>query len=114
MTNTIYIGRWRFNQTSSKTRTRIADDEVVEIPAIIEPHVFEQVQHQPNSRSPKVVAPRVTAGPILLTGLAVCANCGGGMMLRTGTSKGGRVYRYYTLFETAWDWSHRARPSNEN
>jgi site-specific DNA recombinase len=103
LTNTIYIGRWRFNQTSSKTRTRKADDEVVEIPvpAIIEPHVFEQVRHHLHSRSPKVVAPRVTTGPILLTGLAVCANCGGGMMLRTGTSKGGRVYRYYTCSNCA-------------
>src|SRR5262249_23631631 len=53
LTNTIYIGRWRFNQTSSKTRTRKADDDVVEIPvpAIIEPQVFEQVQRQLRSRS---------------------------------------------------------------
>jgi len=48
-----------------------------------------------------VVAPRVTTGPILLTGLAVCAACGGGMMLRTGTSRGGRVYRYYTCSNCA-------------
>ena len=48
-----------------------------------------------------MVAPRVTTGPILLTGLAVCAACGGGMMLRTGTSKGGRVYRYYTCSNCA-------------
>jgi hypothetical protein len=32
-------------------------------------------------------------GPILLTGIATCASCGGGMTLRTG--KSGR-YRYYT------------------
>jgi hypothetical protein len=38
----------------------------------------------------------MTTGPILLTGLAVCATCRAGMMLRTGTSKSGRVYRYYT------------------
>ena len=43
----------------------------------------------------------VTTGPILLTGLAVCASCGGGMMLRTGTSKSGRVYRYYTCSNCA-------------
>src|SRR6201982_3015114 len=44
LTNTVYIGRWRFNQTSSKTRKRKADDEVVDIsvPAIIELDVFEQ------------------------------------------------------------------------
>jgi hypothetical protein len=60
------------------------------------PDVFEQIQRQLRARSPKRQPPRVTTGPILLTGLAVCATCRGGMMLRTGTSKGGRVYRYYT------------------
>ena len=101
--NTIYIGRWRFNRTSSKTRKRKPDDEVVEIsvPAIIDPAMFEQVQRQLRARSPRVVPPRVTTGPILLTGLAVCATCGGGMTLRTGTSKGGLVYRYYTCSNCA-------------
>ena len=91
LTNTTYIGRWRFNQTSSRTRHKKPDEEIVEVPvpAIIAPHVFDQVQCQLRARSPKVVAPRVTTGPILLTGLAICATCGG-MMLRTGTSKGAR------------------------
>ncbi|WP_269084329.1 zinc ribbon domain-containing protein, partial [Acetobacter tropicalis] len=40
-----------------------------------------------------MTAPRIVNGPCLLTGLAVCATCGGGMTLRTG--KYGR-YRYYT------------------
>jgi site-specific DNA recombinase len=103
LTNTVYIGRWKFNQTSSKTRRRKADEEVVEIPvpAIIELDLFEQVQRQLHARSPKRQAPRVTTGPILLTGLAVCATCRGGMMLRTGTSKGGRIYRYYTCSNCA-------------
>ena len=103
LTNTIYIGRWRFNQTSSKTRDKKPDTEIIEIsvPGIIEPQVFEEVQRQLHARSPKVVAPRATTGPILLTGLAVCGTCGGGMMLRTGTSKGGRVYRYYTCSNCA-------------
>ena len=43
----------------------------------------------------------MTTGPILLTGLAVCATCGRGMMLRTGTSKNGRIYRYYTCSRAA-------------
>jgi len=29
LTNTVYIGRWKFNQTSSKTHRRKADEEVV-------------------------------------------------------------------------------------
>jgi site-specific DNA recombinase len=103
LTNTVYIGRWRFNQTSSRTRKRKADNEVVEIPvpAIIKADTFEQVQRQLHARSPKAQAPRVTTGPILLTGLAICATCWGGMTLRTGTSKGGRVYRYYTCSNCA-------------
>jgi site-specific DNA recombinase len=82
---------------------RQPDAEIIEIsvPDIIEPQVFEQVQRQLHARNPNVVAPRVTTGPILLTGLAICATCGGGMMLRTGTSKGGRVYRYYTCSNCA-------------
>lgn len=98
LTNTVYVGRWKFNQRSSKTKQRKSEDEVVEIvvPAIIEPDQFERVQRQLHARSPKVTAPRLTTGPILLTGLAVCATCHGGMTLRTGTSKNGKVHRYYT------------------
>jgi site-specific DNA recombinase len=103
LTNTVYIGRWKFNQASSKTRKRKADDEVIEIPvpAMVELDTFEQVRRQLHARSPKRQPPRVTTGPILLTGLAVCATCRGGMTLRTGTSKGGRVYRYYTCSNCA-------------
>jgi site-specific DNA recombinase len=98
LTNTVYIGQWKFNKTSSRTRQRKPDEEVVTIPVpgLIEPHLFEQVQRQLHARSPRVVAPRVTTGPILLTGLAVCATCQGGMTLRTGTSQNGVIHRYYT------------------
>lgn len=51
---------------------------------------------QLRARSPRVVSPRVTTGPILLTGLAICATCSGAMTLRTGTSSTGAVHRYYT------------------
>lgn len=103
ITNTVYAGRWQFNKVSHKTKVRKSEQEIVEIrvPSIIEPDVFEQVQRQLRARNPKVQAPRVTTGPILLTGIAVCASCRGGMTLRTGTSKGGRVYRYYTCANCA-------------
>jgi site-specific DNA recombinase len=98
LTNTVYIGQWKFNQASSRTRQRKPDEEVITIPVpgLLEPQVFEQVQRQLHARSPRVVAPRVTTGPILLTGLAVCATCKGGMTLRTGTSQNGVIHRYYT------------------
>jgi site-specific DNA recombinase len=98
LTNTIYIGENRFNVHSSRTGQRKSDDEVVKVavPAIVELHMFEQIQAQLRARSPRVVAPRLTTGPILLTGLAVCASCVGAMTLRTGTSSTGAVHRYYT------------------
>src|ERR1700757_181330 len=67
-------------QSTVRTRERKAESEVVEIavPAIIEPDTFEQVQRQLHARSPRRQPPRVTTGPILLTGLAVCATCRGG------------------------------------
>ena len=97
LTNTLYIGEWKFNQTVSRTSEKKPDEEVVtvKVPAIIEPYIFEQVQRQLRARSPQVTAPRVTTGPVLLTGLAVCAGCRGAMTLRTGTSKTGTVHRYY-------------------
>lgn len=65
----------------------------VAVPALIEPAEFEAVQALLRSRNSKVMPPWVVTGPILLTGLATWASCGGGMTLRTG--KSGR-YRYYT------------------
>jgi len=98
LTNTIYIGESRFNVHSSRTGQRKSDDEVVKVavPGIVEPYMFEQIQAQLRARSPRVMAPRLTTGPILLTGLAVCASCVGAMTLRTGTSSTGAVHRYYT------------------
>jgi site-specific DNA recombinase len=73
LTNTTYKGEWKFNRMSSRIGKWKADEEVVTsaVPAIIEPHLFKQIQRQLHARSPKVAAPRVTTGPILLTGLAV-------------------------------------------
>ena len=42
--------------------------------------------------NPKKTPPRVVTGPILLTGVAICAGCGSGMTLRTGKFN---RYRYY-------------------
>src|SRR5260370_6069407 len=92
------MGQWQFNKTSSRTGQRKPEETVVRIrvSGLMEPQMFEQVQRQLHARSPQVVAPRVTTGPILLTGLAVCATCRDGMTLRTGTSQNGVIHRYYT------------------
>ena len=53
-------------------------------------------QRRFKSRNPKVTPPRTVSGPILLTWVAICATCGGGMTSRAGTSLTGQVYRYYS------------------
>lgn len=97
LTNPVYGGRWRFNHVDSRTRRRKAEAEHIfaEAPAIIPPEQFEHVQQLLKDRNPRVAPPRAVTGPILLTGLAFCNLCQGAMSLRTGTSKSGKVHRYY-------------------
>jgi site-specific DNA recombinase len=71
---------------------------VVPVDAIIDAATFDALQAQLKARNPKVCPPSVVTGPILLTGLATCATCGGGMTIRTG--KSGR-YRYYVCAAAA-------------
>ncbi len=103
LTNPVYAGRWRFNKREAKTGRAKAESEVIEIavPPIIEAAVFDKAQASLKARDPRVLPPRVVTGPILLTGLAVCATCGGAMTLRTGTSKSGKVHRYYSCSTAA-------------
>lgn len=97
LTNPVYGGRWRFNHVDSKTRREKTDAEQIfaDAPAIIAPDVFAGVQRLLKGRNPRIAAPRSVTGPILLTGLAFCNLCQGAMSLRTGTSKTGKVHRYY-------------------
>ena len=103
LSHPVYSGRMRFNRAEARSRRRKSESEHVfaEVPAIIEPHVFEQVQSLLKARNPRVTPPRMVSGPILLTGLAVCATCDGAMTLRTGTSKTGKIHRYYTCSSCA-------------
>lgn len=103
LTNTVYVGRWRYNVRSARTGERKPASEIVEIatPTIVEQDLFDRVQARLVANNPKVTAPRVVTGPILLTGLAKCAHCGGGMTQRTGTSSTGRIYAYYTCASRA-------------
>ncbi|MDO9295460.1 recombinase family protein [Bradyrhizobium sp.] len=98
LTNPLYIGEWRFNRRHAKTGQEkpVAEVIAVEVPPIIERETFDQVRRSLKARNPRSMPPRITTGPILLTGLAYCASCSSAMTLRTGTSKTGRVYRYYS------------------
>lgn len=100
MTNPVYKGEAHFNRTDSKTRKAkpVTDHIIVPVDLIIDAAIFDAVQAQLKARNPKVAPPHVVTGPILLTGLATCATCGGGMTIRTG--KSGR-YRYYVCAATA-------------
>ena len=97
LTNSVYVGQWVFNRRCAKTQRAKPKSEhiVVEVPPIVERDEFDAVAATLKARDPRVAAPRVITGPILLTGLAVCATCGGAMTLRTGTSKSGDVHKYY-------------------
>jgi DNA invertase Pin-like site-specific DNA recombinase len=94
LTREAYIGRHYFNRTDSRAKKVKARSEWVwfETPTIIDPDVFQTVQDRLASRRPTRTPPRVVNSPTLLTGIAKCAICGGGMTIRTG--KSGR-YRYY-------------------
>ena len=97
LTNSAYVGRWRYG-VRSKSGKKALEAEIVEIevPRIIDQALFDRVQAKLATHNPKVTPPRVVNGPILLTGLATCRHCGGGMTQRTGTSRSGKVYSYYT------------------
>jgi hypothetical protein len=96
--NPVYAGRQRFNVKDSRTfRLKGANEHVYcDAPAIVGSEVFDRAQALLRSRNPHVTPPRVISGPILLSGLAVCASCGASMTLRAGTSRSGEVYRYYS------------------
>jgi site-specific DNA recombinase len=95
LTRATYKGEHRFNRKVWKTREAKpeADQIGVAVDPIIDAATFDAVQSMFKAKNPRVLPPRVVTGPILLTGLATCASCDGGMTLRTG--KSGR-YRYYT------------------
>lgn len=95
ITSRTYAGEYRFNRRVWKTKEDKPEVEQIAVPIdpIIDPATFDRLQAFLKSRNPRAMPPRVVTGPILLTGIATCAGCGGGMTLRTG--KSGR-YRYYT------------------
>lgn len=98
LTNRVYVGEWVFNRSSAKTLQKkpAAEHVPMTVAGIIDPSEFEAVQRTLKANNPRVTPARVVTGPILLTGLATCACCGGAMTLRTGTSKSGKVHRYYS------------------
>ncbi|QQR36148.1 recombinase family protein [Devosia oryziradicis] len=98
LTNKAYIGSWHYHSRNSRSGGKHPEGEVVEVPvpAILDEGVFHAAQAKLAANNPRVSPVRAISGPILLTGIATCSHCGGGMTQRTGTSATGRVYAYYT------------------
>ncbi len=66
-----------------------------EQPALVDPVVFDQVQHLLRRHGPARSAPVRTAFGALLKGLSRCAPCGCSMTLAHTTRQGCKRYRYY-------------------
>ncbi|PWB93855.1 recombinase family protein [Methylosinus sporium] len=95
LTRSTYKGVHQYNRSDSRTRAKRSEDEIVEVavPPIVSVDQWSAVQEILRSKNPKVSPPQTVSGPILLTGMARCAECGSAMTIRTG--KSGR-YRYYS------------------
>mgnify|MGYP002630488035 CR=1 FL=1 len=95
-----YMGLHYYNQRKAGNGDLKDPSEWVEmdVPAIIDPDAYDAVKKMRESRRPANTSPRITNGAMLLTQIAKCPHCGGGMSLRTG--KGG-LYRYYACSTAA-------------
>jgi hypothetical protein len=63
-----------FNKRDSRTLQQkpVKEHVTVEVPVIISTAEFDAVAATLKRRDPRVTAPRVVTGPILLTGIAIC------------------------------------------
>ncbi len=98
--STTCMGLHHYNRKNSKTN-RPHDPSTwipMEVPTIVDPETFEAVQQHLSNRRHSVTPARLSNGSMLLTRIARCPHCCGGMSLRTG--KSGR-YRYYACSASA-------------
>ena len=96
----VYTGTYRYNCIDSRTRKPRPESEHIKViaPVIISMELWLAAQRAMANNRPNVKAPRLTSGPTLLSGIAVCEHCSGGMQLRTGKSG---AYRYLTCANKA-------------
>lgn len=100
LTSSTVMGLHYYNRKTARTGKLKDPSEwiAMTVPLIVEPDIYDAVQAHLKSRRPTVTPARLTNGAMLLTQIAKCLHCGGGMSLRTG--KGGR-YRYYACSQAA-------------
>ena len=96
----VYTGTFWYNTIDSRTRKPRPESEHirVKVPIIIPMETWLATQLALRHNRPNVRAPRLTSGPTLLSGIAICDLCKGGMQLRTGKSG---AYRYLTCANKA-------------
>ncbi len=92
--NTAYIGEHWFNRTDSRRGIERPKSEWVAfaMPRIIDDALFYEAQAKLDRQHPLKTPPRIVTSDVLLTSVAVCADCGAPMRKLTG--KSGR-YQYY-------------------
>ncbi len=97
LTDTIYYGERRFGKL--RKRKDLHSEVVVQsVPAIIDKSIYSEVAKLLNHFAPQKNNHQALISPALLTGLAVCSNCGSPMLINTG--KSGR-YKYYKCRQRA-------------
>ena len=92
LTNTAYIGEFRFHERSSSDDTAF-ETLIYHAEPLIAREAFDEVQALLEMRAPSRHT-KLISSPLLLAGIAFCQECGGAMSLRTGTGCRS-VYRYY-------------------
>lgn len=98
LSSPIYRGEYVFNQRSGKDRKRNPEDEIVrsQVPAIVDQRTYDFAAVRRRARRPSAAPARRLTSARLLSGMLTCGCCGAGMVISSGTSKGGKVHSYYT------------------
>ena len=97
--NEVYAGTLVWNKYSkgSGGRQKKAEAEIIRVPdchtALVDRHVFDQVQGMLTSRRPSVKHPKRVSSQYLLSGLAHCARCGS---TAVGTNGKSGQFLYYS------------------
>ena len=91
-----YKGTYPYGINPSPDAFNAPPEEIIylQVRPIIEPQRFERLQQLLESKNPRESAAKTLSSPLLLAGVVVC-KCGGRLTLRTGTSKTGKIHRYY-------------------
>ena len=97
LTDETYAGRDYFRPTDPLTGERLPREEWIEIPCprIVDEIMFQNTQERLHDRAPNKTAPRYTSSDVLLGGIAHCGSCDSHLQIATGTSRTGKLHRYY-------------------